>query len=186
MRREFYVVYLNLLRSVLTELLTVKVPIWTALILAIALAYYVTRPQPQPQTVIEYREVPAPPVTSTLPPERITVYQKVTELRTDTIYVPMNYTRYQLWKPNEVQQRDNSIVVRSYDLDTSTYRDYQYKPLQAKFGVNLNVSAMSSVFSYQPILEVEGSARYRRVAIVGRVGIGEEPYVIGGVRYVIK
>jgi hypothetical protein len=92
--------------------------------------------------------------------------------------VPVNYTRYQLWKPNEVQQRDNSIVVRSYDLDTSTYRDYQYKPLQAKFGVNLNVSAMSSVFTYQPILEVEGSSRYRRVAIVGRVGIGEEPYVM--------
>jgi hypothetical protein len=98
----------------------------------------------------------------------------------------MNYTRYQLWKPSEVQQRENSIVVRSFDLDTSTYRDYQFRPLQAKFGVNLNVSAMSSVFTYQPILEVEGSSRYRRVAIVGRVGIGEEPYVIGGVRYVIK
>ena len=178
--------YLTLFKSVLTAILTAKVPVWSALILAIALAYYVTRPEPQPQTVIEYREIQAPPVTTTLQPERITVYQQVTELRTDTIYVPVNYTRYQLWKPSEVQQRDNSIVVRSYDIDTSTYRDYQYKPAQPKFGVNLSVSAMSSVLSYEPILEVEALARYRRVAIVGRVGISDEPYVIGGVRYVIK
>jgi hypothetical protein len=166
--------------------LTTKVPIWTALILSFALAYFVTRPDPQPQTVIEYRYIQAPAVTTTLAPERITVYQEVTELRIDTIFVPINYTRYQLWKPSEVQQRENSVVVRSFDLDTSTYRDYQFKPVEAKFGVNLNVSAMSSVFSYQPILEVEALARYRRVAIVGRVGIGEDPYVIGGVRYVIK
>lgn len=178
--------YLTLFRSVLTAILTAKVPVWTALLLAIALAYYVTRPEPQPQTVIEYREVPAPPVTTTLPPERITVYQKVTELRVDTIYVPVNYTRYQLWKPSEVQQRENSIVVRSYDLDTSTYRDYQFKPLEAKFGVNLSVSAMSSVFAYEPAIEVEALARYKRVALIGRLGIGDEPYVMGGVRYIIK
>jgi serine/threonine protein kinase HipA of HipAB toxin-antitoxin module len=166
--------------------LTTKVPIWTALILSFALAYFVTRSDPQPQTVIEYRDIQAPAVTTTLAPEQITVYQEVTELRIDTIYVPINYTRYELWKPSEVQQRNNSVVVRSFDLDTSTYRDYQFKPVEAKFGVNLNVSAMSSVFSYQPILEVEALARYRRVAIVGRVGIGDELYAIGGVRYVIK
>ena len=110
--------YLTLFKSVLTAILSAKVPVWSALLLAIALAYYVTRPEPKPQTVIEYREIQAPPVTTALQPERITVYQKVTELRTDTIYVPVNYTRYQLWKPSEVQQRDNSIVVRSFDLDT--------------------------------------------------------------------
>ena len=178
--------YLKLFRSVSIAILTTKVPIWTALILSFALAYFVTRPDPQPQTVIEYRDIQAPAVTTTLAPEQITVYQEVTELRIDTIYVPINYTRYELWKPSEVQQRENSVVVRSFDLDTSTYKDYQFKPVEAKFGVNLNVSAMSSVFSYQPILEVEALARYRRVAIVGRVGIGEDPYVIGGVRYVIK
>ena len=178
--------YLTLFKSVLTAILSAKVPVWTALLLAIALAYYVTRPEPKPQTVIEYREIQAPPVTTTLPPERITVYQKVTELRTDTIYVPVNYTRYQLWKPSEVQQRDNSIVVRSFDLDTSTYRDYQYKPAQPKFGVNLSVSLMTNVFAYEPVLEIEASARYRRVSVVGRAGYTSEPYVIGGVRYVIK
>jgi hypothetical protein len=178
--------YLTLFKSVLTAILTAKVPVWTALLLAIALAYYVTRPSPQPQTVIEYREVKAPPVTSTLPPERITVYQQVTELRVDTIYVPVNYTRYQLWKPSEVRQLDNSIVVRSFDLDTSTYRDYQYKPLQAKFGVNLSVSLMTSVFAYEPALEIEASARYKRLSVVGRAGYTSEPYVIGGVRYIIK
>jgi len=178
--------YLKLFRSVSIAILTTKVPIWTALILSFALAYFVTRSDPQPQTVIEYRDIQAPEVTTTLLPEQITVYQEVTELRIDTIYVPINYTRYELWKPSEVQQRENSVVVRSFDLDTSTYRDYQFKPVEAKFGVNLNVSAMSSVFSYQPILEVEALARYRRVAIVGRVGIGDELYVIGGVRYVIK
>ena len=179
--------YLTMFGTLLQSVLTTKVPLWFALALGICLAYFVTRPDPQPQTVIEYRDIQAPAVTTTLAPEQITVYQEVTELRTDTIRVPVMLTGYQLWRPQEVTQLGNSIVVRSFDVGTLGYRDYEYRAPQPKFRANLNVSAYSDVWQWNPHVELEGIAWYRNVGAFTRVGVNHEsPYVVAGIRYSIR
>ena len=179
--------YLTMFGTLLQSVLTTKVPLWFALALGICLAYYITRPEPLPQTVIEYRDIQAPAVTTTLLPERIAVYQEVTELRTDTIRVPVMLTGYQLWRPQEVTQLGNSIVVRSFDVGTLGYRDYEYRAPQPKFRANLNVSAYSDVMKWNPHVELEGIAWYRNVGAFTRVGVNHEsPYVVAGIRYSIR
>jgi hypothetical protein len=178
-----------LLKIVLTTI-TSKVPIWVALILAVTLAYVVTRPEPQPQTAIEYRTYWKPPIVKRpLAPTNLIQYAPVptAELRTDTIQVPVHLTDYQLWQPSQVEQRRNSIVVRSFDTSRLTYRDYYYEPTQAKFGASLDVSAMVNAFTFAPQFELQGLLRYQRVGVFARIGVVvDEPYALVGVRYSIE
>lgn len=183
-------VYLNILKTLLQNALTTKVPLWVALLLGISLAYYVTRPEPQKQTVIEYRDFWRPPIISKpLTSTSLVNYAPVPkgELRIDTIRVPVMMTNYQLWKPEEVETRQNSVVVRSYDLSTASYRDYYYRVPQSKFDANLRLHTYTSVWEFAPSVELEGNAGYNRWGLVGRVGVTQEnPYITVGVSYTIR
>jgi hypothetical protein len=176
--------------TLLQSVLTTKVSLWVALILTVSLAYFVTRPKPQPQTVIEYRDYWRPPIISKpLRPNRIVEYSPVpsAELRVDTIFVPVSMTDYQLWRPQDVQQRNSSVVVRSFDIGTLRYRDYEYRALEAKFRANLYVSAYSDIWQWNPHVELEGIAWYRNVGAFTRVGVNSEnPYVKVGIKYTIR
>jgi len=95
-------------------------------------------------------------------------------------------TDYQLWQPSQVETRRNSVVIRSFDTVTLSYRDYYYEPTRAKFGANLDVSAMVNAFTFAPQFELQGLVRYKRVGMFGRVGVVvDEPYALVGVRYSI-
>ena len=182
--------YLTMFGTLLQSALTTKVPLWFSLMLAVSLAYVATRPEPEPQTVIEYRDYWNPPIVKRpLPPTKLIEYRPVptSELRTDTIHVPVMLTGYQLWRPQDVTQLGNSIVVRSFDLGTLGYRDYEYRAPQPKFRANLNVSAYSDVMKWNPHVELEGIAWYRNVGGFTRVGVNSEsPYVVAGIRYSIR
>ena len=101
--------------------------------------------------------------------------------------MPVHLTEYQLWSPSQVEQSRDFVVVRSFDTNSLTYRDYYYKPLGTKFGTNLNVSAMINAFTYQPQFELQGLLRYNRVGAFARIGVFvDEPYALFGVSYTIK
>lgn len=172
------------------KILNHKVPLWVALILGVSLAYYVTRPEPTPITQIEYRNYWKPPIVRrTLPPSKLIQYQPVPkgELRVDTIRVPIRLTDYQLWSPSTVTRTKNSIVVRSFDTGTLSYRDYSFSVPQSKYGANLSVSAMVNAFTYEPQFEVEALLRYNKLGAFGRVGtFSQDPYALVGVRYIFR
>jgi hypothetical protein len=172
------------------KLLKIEVPLWVALILAVTLTYYITRPEPLPQTVIEYRDYWKPPIVKRpLPPVGLVQYTPVpkSELRVDTIFVPVAMTDYQLWKPEQVQQRSGSVVIRSFDVGSLTYRDYSFKPLETKYDANFGVSLLVNPVTYQMQTELDGRLRYNRLGLVGRVGlIGNEPYALVGLRWELK
>ena len=181
---------LSILLKIVLTTITSKVPLWVALLLAVSLAYLVTRPEPQPKTTIEYRTYWKPPIVKKpLAPANLIQYAPVpkAQLRVDTIRVPVHLTEYQLWNPSQVEQRRDFVVVRSFDTSSLTYRDYYYKPLGTKFGTNLNVSAMINAFTYEPQFELQGLLRYNRVGAFARIGvIVDEPYALFGVSYTIK
>lgn len=169
------------------DFLKIRVPLWVALILASTVIYFVLRPEPPPITTIEYRDYWKPPlVRRTLPPTNLVQYTPVptAELRTDTIKVPVHLTDYQLWQPSQVETRRNAVVIRSFDTVTLSYRDYYYEPTRAKFGANLELSAMVNAFTFEPQFELQGLLRYNRLGVFGRVGVVlDEPYALVGVRY---
>jgi hypothetical protein len=149
--------------------------------LAVSLAYYVTRPEPEPQTVIEYRTSYLPPIIK-LPtsPRKIVEYTPYPkdQLRVDTVRVPIQLTSYQLWKPEQVQTRRNSIVVRSFDPSNMIYRDYTFKPVQAKFNASIEAYAL-----YPMRVGLDATAWYRNVGLVGRIEQGESLYYGVGLKY---
>jgi hypothetical protein len=173
--------YLTIFGTLLQSALAIKVPLWSALILAIALAYYITRPEPEPQTVIEYRTNYLPPIIK-LPtsPRKVVEYAPYPkdQLRVDTIYVPVDMTRYQLWQPEQVQTRDNSIVVRSFDIGTLAYRDYEYRAPQTKFSLHFEAYAL-----YPARVGLDAVGWYRNVGLVGRIEQGESLYYGVGLKY---
>jgi hypothetical protein len=167
--------------TLLQSALTTKIPLWFALILAVSLAYYVTRPEPEPQTVIEYRTSYLPPIIK-LPtsPRKIVEYAPYPkdQLRVDTIFVPIDMTRYQLWQPKQVQTRENSIVVRSFDPSNMIYRDYTFKPVQAKFDASIEAYAL-----YPMRVGLDATAWYRNVGLVGRIEQSKSLYYGVGLKY---
>jgi len=176
--------YLTMFGTLLQSVLTTKVPLWVALILTVTIAYFVTRPEPQPQTVIEYRDYWRPPIISKpLRPNRIIEYSPVpsAELRVDTIFVPVSMTDYQLWRPQDVQQRNSSVVVRSFDIGTLRYRDYEYRASQAKFQLDIEAYAI-----YPARIGLDATAWYRNIGLTGRIEHGEFIYYGLGVRYRIR
>lgn len=180
----------SILYEIALKTITSKVPLWVALLLAVSLAYIVTRPKPQPKTTIEYKTYWKPPIVKQpLAPTNLIQYAPVptAQLRVDTIRVPIHLTEYQLWKPSQVEQRRDFVVVRSFDTNSLTYRDYYYKPSGTKFGTNLNVSAMINAFTYQPQFELQGLLRYNQVGAFARIGVVvNKPYALFGVSYSIK
>jgi hypothetical protein len=179
-----------LLKTSLT-ILTTKLPVWVVLLIIGLVAVVLTRPDlPLPTGAIEYRTYWKPPIVKRpLPPVGLVQYTPVprSELRVDTIFVPVAMTDYQLWKPEQVQQRSGSVVIRSFDVGSLTYRDYSFKPLETKYDANFGVSLLINPVTYQMQTELDGIFRYKRLGLVGRVGVvGSEPYALVGLRWELK
>jgi len=173
--------YLSILK-VLWKIVNHKLPIWVTLIVIIFTIYAITRPESERvETQIVYRDYWRPPVINrTLPPSRIVQYMSVptSELRVDTIYVPVNMTSYQLWQPENVHRRTGSVVVRSFNPSDISYRDYEYKPLEAKYGANIEGYAL-----YPIRLGLDATIWRSNVGLFGRVEIGDVPYYGVGIKY---
>jgi hypothetical protein len=168
--------------TLLQSALTIKIPLWSALILAVSLAYVTNRPTVERvETKIEYRTYWKPPIIKqTLPPSRIVNYAHIPkqQTRVDTVRVPIQLTSYQLWQPEQVQSARNSVVIRSFDPTLMIYRDYTFKPLQPKFDASIEAYAL-----YPARIGLDATAWYRNVGLVGRIEQGESLYYGVGLKY---
>jgi hypothetical protein len=164
------------------RVLTINVPLWVCLILVVFSVYLLNRPIPERvETKIEYRAKFAPPVVNrTLPPSRLVNYARYPQdrLRVDTVYVPIEMTSYQLWQPEQVHRRSNSIVVRSFDPSDTMYRDYEFKPLEPKFRGSIEGYAL-----YPMRVGLDATIWRSNLGLFGRVENGLEPYYGVGIKY---
>jgi hypothetical protein len=173
--------YTTILKALWT-LANLKVPIWICLI-AVGLGLYaLNRPIPERvETRIEYRAKFAPPVVKrTLPPSRLVNYARYPQdrLRVDTVYVPIEMTSYQLWQPEQVHRRSNSIVVRSFDPSNISYRDYEFKPLEPKFRGSIEMYGL-----YPMRVGLDATIWRSNLGLFGRVENGDKPYYGVGIKY---
>jgi hypothetical protein len=164
------------------RVLTINVPLWVCLILVVFSVYLLNRPIPErTETEIVYRDYWRPPIINrTLPPSRLVHYMSVPtgELRVDTIYVPVDMRTYQLWQPDKVHRRSNSIVVRSFNPSDISYRDYEYKPLEPKFRANIEGYAL-----YPMRVGLDATIWRSNLGLFGRVENGDVPYYGVGIKY---
>jgi len=169
-----------LLKSAL-QILTTKLPVWIVLIVIGLVALLLSRPADPPQTTIEYRTYWKPPIVrKPLPPAHIIQYTPVprSQLRVDTVFVPVEMTNYQLWQPESVHRRSNSIVVRSFDPESISYRDYEFKPLEAKFKGSIEMYGL-----YPHRIGLDASIYRGRVGLFGRIEQGQDLYYGAGIKY---
>jgi hypothetical protein len=173
--------YTTILKALWT-LANLKVPIWICLIAFGLGLYALNRPIPERvETKIEYRTQFAPPVVNrTLPPSRLVNYARYPQdkLRVDTVFVPIEMTSYQLWQPEQVHRRSNSIVVRSFDPSDTMYRDYEFKPLEAKFRGFIEMYGL-----YPHRIGLDASVYRGRVGLFGRIEQGQDLYYGVGIKY---
>lgn len=178
--------------TTIISLLNKHVPLWVALILAGLLTYVATRPDPEPVTMIEYRDYWRPPIIKRpLAPANLILYTPVPkgELRRDTIEVPVEVERYKLWNPEWVSQRGAStLMVRAYDPVSMSYQDYGYRLLEPKFRANLYLDGYTNPFSLDPHLGLSGSLSYKNLGVYGSVHLNQDLEVLPLVhlRYGIK
>jgi hypothetical protein len=168
--------------KVLWQIVNYKVPIWFALIGVVVAVYALNRPIPQRiETEIVYRDYWRPPnVTQVIPPSKIIQYEPVpiTQIRVDTVYVPIDMRTYQLWQPEKVHRRSNSIVVRSFNPSDISYRDYEYKPLERKFGGSIEMYGL-----YPHRIGLDASVYRGRFGLFARIEHGSDLYYGAGIKY---
>lgn len=164
------------------KIATIKVPLWVSLILVAGIVYLLNRPIPERvETKVEYKTQYQPPIIrKTLPPARLVNYSKfpVDQLRVDTIYVPVEMHRYQLWQPENVHRTRNSVVVRSYDVSEGMYRDYHFTPIQPLFRTSIEAYAL-----YPMRIGLDATLYRGNLGVFGRIETGELPYYGGGIKY---
>jgi hypothetical protein len=177
--------------KILWQIVSYRVPIWFALIGVVVAVYALNRPAPQRiETEMVFRDYWQPPsVTQVIPPSKIIQYEPVpmTQIRVDTVYVPVDMRTYQLWQPEKVHRRTGSVVVRSFNPSDISYRDYEYKPLESKYGSRLYLNTYSSVFEWNPGIEIEGVLRYQHLSGFSRIGLSADgAHVVAGIKVGFK
>jgi len=168
--------------KVLWQIVSYKVPVWFALIGVVVAVYALNRPIPQRiETEIVYRDYWRPPIINRLlPPSRLVVYQPIPkeQVRIDTIRVPLHMITYQLWQPDNVHMKTGSVVVRSYNPSDISYRDYEYKPLERKFGGSIEMYGL-----YPHRIGLDASVYRGRFALFARIEHGSDLYYGAGIKY---
>lgn len=179
-------VYLNLLKIVCTKLLTAKVPVWTALILAIALAYYVTRP-PKVVTQIAYSQRFEPLLAKyPLNPNRIVFYRPfLTEkIRVDTIRVPDTIERYYLIERNRISSIPRGLRLDVWNTDDTRYESWQFVVPEPNLSAKIGFEAGMHLIDYNSFVGFNVQLSYKQTDLFANARLLPNDYaLVAGVRY---
>lgn len=124
----------------------------------------------QPPPKIEYvdREITKRDTVTVVRPEIRTIYRTVTELRTDTVFVPVGFNSVGVISPSPIRFKGGNVILTYFGLADTAF-------VQDKFRIPRPTTAyyVSTVTGINPFtrnlnLGFEWGLRYRRFTLYGR------------------